>query len=311
MRPRSCPGCGRDRGRCPLQRARGCVSVDGASATQVAGSFPLLDEAVGVTESMVATLAHEGRYDRPTRCGEPFTVTPGRIALRFAPDRVVGALTDDDTPGGPADASMVGLTDRRGAALHRAFVTGESDRMIVRALGHLAPSDPHRALYFGTEPEPPPSQSPVGATASIDAILTGGRERLRSLCAEGNERYCQITPDWVPRIFEFLCDSGLPVDLAVAFEGMAQACRGEIHAALREGPRLLTGFADAAVDIDLARVEGCAVVRSSGPAGSVSAIELYDAGGSCSAMLTQFGPVDPGVRGEWEAMAQSLCESAV
>lgn len=304
-----CPGCGRDRGRCPLQRSRGCVTVDGASATEVAGAFPLLDSAVAVTESMTAVLAHEGSYARPTCYGEDFTVTAGRIVLRIAPERVVGAVTDDDTPGGPADASMVGLTDRRGAALHRAFVTADPDRMIVRALGHLAPSDPHREMLFGAVPDTA-APSVGGAAALIDPILTGGRERLRALCATGPDRYRQIATDWIPRIFEYLCDSGLSTDLAVVSEGVAQVCRGEIHAALREGPRLLTGFTDAAVDIDLARVDGCAVVRSIGPAGAVSAIELYDAGGTCSAVLTQFGHVDNDVRLAWEAMAQSLCETA-
>lgn len=307
MRARHCPGCGRDRGRCPLQRSRGCVAVDGASATQVAGAFPLLDTAVAVTESMIATLAHEGRYARPTVCGEEFAPASGRIALRFVPDRVVGAVTDEDTPGGPADASMVGLTDRRGAAVHRAFVTGDPDRMIVRALGHLSPSDPHGGMLFGADPH----RSPGGVgDAVIDPILTGGRERLRALCAAGAERYCPIAPEWIPRIFEYLCDSGLPTDFAVVSDGVAQACRGPIHAALREGPRLLTGFADAAVDIDLARVDGCAVVRSQGEGGTVSTIEMYDAGGACSALLTQFGRVDAEVRPAWEAMAQSLCENA-
>ncbi len=299
---RPCPGCGRDRGRCPLQRAAGPASVDGASATEVAGAFPLLDTAVAVTESMVATLAHEGRYARPTRCGEEFTVTEGRIALRFSPDVVVGAVTDDDTPGGPADASMVGLTDRRGAALHRAFVTGDSDRMVVRALGHLAPSDPHREMVFGAAPCAP-SDGP--GAAEIDAILRGGRGRLRVLCAQGPDRYRPIAPEWIPRVFEFLCDTALPVDFAVISEGVAQACRGTIHAALPEGPRLLTGFADAAVDIDLARVDGCAVVRT----GPGAAIELYDAGGTCSALLGHLSPVDTAVRLEWEAMVQSLCEA--
>ncbi|WP_461168315.1 hypothetical protein [Tsukamurella serpentis] len=262
-----------------------------------------------MTESMVATLAHEGRYDRPTSCGEEFSVHAGRIALRIVPERVVGAVTDDDTPGGPADASMVGLTDRRGAAVHRAFVTADPDRMIVRALGHLAPSDPHRAMLFGATP-PTPSPGTADAAAQIDPILNGGRERLRALCSAGPQRYRQITTAWVPRIFDHLCDSGLPTDLAVVSEGVAQVCRGEIHAALREGQRLLTGFADAAVDIDLARVDGCAVVRSTGPAGAVSAIELYDAGGACSAVLTQFGRVGSDVHLAWEAMVQSLCETA-
>lgn len=287
--------------------------MEGTAATEVAGVLPMLDEAVGVTESMVATLAHEGRYDHPTRCGQPLTVGPGRIALRIAPQRVVGAVTDDDTRGGPAEASMVGLVDRRGAALHRAFVTGDSDRMVVRALGHLAPADESRELLFGAalSSPTPASPTPLLEPSPVDEILSrDGRDRLQQLCELDADRYQKISTEWVPRIFEYLCDSGTPVGFAVFNTGVMQACYGRIHAALREGPGLLTGFADAAVQIDLAHVDGCAVVRSDGAHGLDSAIELYDAGGSCAAMLTQFGTPDRATRMEWEAVARSVCEAS-
>ncbi len=307
MRPASCPGCGR--GRCPLQRARGCTSVEGATAMDVARALPLLDQAVAVTDSMVATLAHEGRYSPPTQPGDPFTVVPGRIALRIAPDRVAGAVTDDDAPGGPADASMVGLVDRRGGALHRTFVTAEADRMVVRALGHLSPTDPHREVLFPVSAGGRPERAARGPGAHpVDAILADeGARRVRGLCALDERRYCQIPSSRVAQVLEFLCDTGTPVGIAVFGGGIAQASCGRIEAVLPEGPRLLTGFHDAAVDIDLARVDNCAVVR---PAGDehAAAIELYDASGACCALLTQFDGADRAVRLDWEAAAASLCE---
>ncbi|MCA0155269.1 hypothetical protein LB823_03540 [Tsukamurella sp. M9C] len=308
MRPASCPGCGR--GRCPLQRARGCASVEGATAIDVAGALPLLDRAVAVTDSMVATLAHEGRYSPPTVPGDPFAVPAGRIALRIAPDRVVGAITDDDAPGGPADASMVGLVDRRGGALHRTFVTAEPDRMVVRALGHLSPADPHREILFPSSGDIGPERAaPAPHADPVDAILADeGARRVRGLCALGDQRYCQIPPSRIAQVLEFLCETGIPVGIAVFASGIAQACSGRIEAVLPEGPRLLTGFHDAAVDIDLARVDNCAVVRTAGDE-HAAAIELYDASGACCALLTQFAGADRIARLEWDAAAASLCEA--
>lgn len=306
MRPDSCPGCGR--GRCALQRARGWRRVDGASAIDVATALPLLDRAVAVTDSMIATLAHEGRYSRPSRPGEPFAVEPGRIALRLAPDRVVGAVTDDDAPGGPADASMVGLVDRRGGAVHRTFVTGGPDRMVVRALGHLAPTDPHREILFpaGAVSD---SGAPTTGAHPIDAILADeGARRVRGLCALDEERYCQIPTPRIAQVLEYLCETGTPVGIAVFAAGLAQAACGRIEAVLHEGPRLLTGFHDAAIDIDLGRVDNCAVVRTGGEE-HAAAIELYDASGACCALLTQFDGADRAVRLDWEAAAASLCDA--
>ncbi|WP_329254331.1 hypothetical protein OG223_28180 [Streptomyces sp. NBC_01478] len=60
------------------------------------------------------------------------------------------------------------------------------------------------------------------------------------------------------------------------------------------------------MEIDLAAVRACHLVRSTAAHGPTSALELDDEDGRCVAMITQFGMVGEDVHGAWEDLAASL-----
>ncbi|MDF0530615.1 hypothetical protein P0W64_13645 [Tsukamurella sp. 8F] len=310
-----CSTCGRHPSACRrLQAAaRAGDRVLDALAADVAGSFTLLTSTVAVTESMVATLVHDGEYRAPSLRGGALQVTPGRVALRIAPERVVGAVLADN-PDEHLEATMIALLDDRGAPVHRTWVRDGADRLIVESFDHRdawGTSGAEAAGLLSTMPTPPePAPWRDGdLPAQIDAILADdGKDRYHELVA--SDELHAIPVDLLPQVFEFLCGSATPVGVAVFHGGVAQVCAGPLHTALREGDQLLAGYADAALEIDLALVDGCGLVRSHGVHGPTTSIELYDAAGRCAALLTQFGLVDAGVHADWEAMCTSLRTAA-
>ncbi|MFE5917188.1 hypothetical protein [Streptomyces sp. NPDC056468] len=101
---------------------------------------------------------------------------------------------------------------------------------------------------------------------------------------------------------------GLPIGVAVFAPSAMQACNGRVHVTERTvGGRVFAAIAQSSVEIDLAHVRACHLVRSTAAHGSTSAIELDDdEDGRCVAVITQFGMVGEQVHMAWEHLAASL-----
>ena len=111
----------------------------------------------------------------------------------------------------------------------------------------------------------------------------------------------------LPAVLDHVCSVGLPIGVAVFAPGAVQACGGRVHVTDRTaGGRVFAAVGQSSVEIGLAGVRACHLVRSTAAHGPTSAIELDDADGRRVAVVTQFGIVGEDVHAAWEHLAASL-----
>ena len=143
--------------------------------------------------------------------------------------------------------------------------------------------------------------------AQLDAVLADGGAARREVFHRYRGEHRPIEVDVVPAVLDHVCSVGLPIGVAVFAPAAMQACGGRVHVTDRTvGGRVFAAVADSSVEIDLAGVRACHLVRSTAAHGPTSALELDDEDGRCVAVITQFGMVGEDVHAAWEHLAASL-----
>ncbi|WOF23704.1 hypothetical protein N8K70_03225 [Microbacterium betulae] len=265
-------------------------------------ALPLLEYALAVTGGYAAVMAQTGRFATPTEPGQALVAPHGRIALRVDPERLRAGVVDRGR-----GERMLQFVDRRDDVVHRVRALSPTDTLVFDGLarpeGKLGAEAPRDAL--------PPVRTPwheADQLAQLDGILADGgvmrRQRLVDLY-EGEVRSVELGV--LPIVLDHLCATQLPVSAAVFSGGVVQLADGVVQlvSSSDEG-RLGTVLGQCTIDVDLALVHESVLVRSHGPHGQTSAIELYDAHGRTVAMFTQLGIVGAEAHAAWEDLADSL-----
>ncbi|MDQ1027987.1 putative heme degradation protein [Streptomyces umbrinus] len=191
----------------------------------------------------------------------------------------------------------------------------EGDRLLVGLAGtveagasasgpHVVPDGPPMVPDV---PERVPAWEGGDQLAQLDAVLADGGAARREAFHRYRGEHRPIEADVVPAVLDHVCSVGLPIGLAVFAPAAMQACGGRVHVTDRTvGGRVFAALAESSVEIDLAGVRACHLVRSTAAHGPTSALELDDEDGRCVAVITQFGMVGEDVHAAWEHLAASL-----
>ncbi|WP_159498711.1 hypothetical protein [Microbacterium sp. 18062] len=291
-----------DGARCANCRAGRMLTARRVSAAmdEVLGSLPLLERPAAVTANAVARITQIGVYAAPSRPGEPIHWAEGRTTLRLHADAVVAAfLTEPAGQGdGPPALRLVGPGD---APAHQCHALLDADRLALDGLAR-APEEEGAPRTAVVPPLPVPVDDGSDQLGRIDALLTRPRAPYVP--------HRHIDPDVLPALFEHACAVGLALGAAVLSGCAFHGTQGDLHSVARmEGITTVT-MTDATVELDLAAVSSCLLVRSHAAHGPTSALELYDGEHRCVAMISQFGLVDAGVHAAWEELTESLPDVA-
>ena len=287
---------------CCGARRGGSVRLIDARMPELARCLTLFQYVQAVTGGPVARIDQAGSYAQPSLRGEAFAVRPGSIALRLDADGIDTAVVARDESTG---AVALRLLDTEGRTVHQGRLLSEGDRLLVG----LAPTvnAGARAAVASESPEVPAWEN-GDQLAQLDAVLAdGGQARRAAFHRYRGGEHRPIDVDVVASVLDHVCSVGLPVGVAVFAPAVMQACAGRVHVTDRTvGGRVFAALAESSVEIDLAAVRACHVVRSAAAHGPTSALELDDEDGQCVAVITQFGMVGEDVHGAWEDLAASL-----
>ncbi|KPI06670.1 hypothetical protein OK074_4109 [Actinobacteria bacterium OK074] len=285
-------------GCCPRRRDSARL-IDGRMP-ELARCLTLFQHVQAVTGGPVARIDQAGSYAVPTLRGDAFAVRPGSIALRVDGAGIPSAVVARD--GG---AVAVRLLDPAGRTVHEGRLLSEGDRLL---LGLVRTVDAG-AWFTGPSaavPEVPPWQN-GDQLAQLDAVLADGGASRRAAFHDYRGEHRPIDVDVVASVLDHVWSVGLPIGVAVFAPSAMQACAGRVHVTDRTvRGRLFAAIADSSVEIDLAAVRSCHLVRSTATHGPTSALELDDGEGRCVAVVTQFGVVGEDVHAAWEDLAESL-----
>ncbi|UIX30237.1 hypothetical protein [Streptomyces sp. GQFP] len=272
-----------------------------ARMPELARCLTLFQYVQAVTGGPVARIDQAGSYAVPSLRGDAFAVRPGAIALRLDGDGVASAVVERDESSGSV---AVHLIDGAGRTVHQGRLLSEGDRLLVG----LAPTVEAGASAVGASAVPEvPAWESGDQLAQFDAVLADGGVARRAAFDRYRGEHRAIDVGVVPSVLDHVCSVGLPIGVAVFAPAVMQACAGRVHVTDRTvGGRVFAAVAESSVEIDLAGVRECHLVRASGAHGPTSALELDDEDGRCVAVVTQFGVVGVDVYGVWEQLAASL-----
>ena len=257
----------------------------------MAQALPVLGYVVSVTANDAALLSHTGEYLRPALPGEALRCGEEHISLRVNPALVCDTLL---TPRALTLANATGT--------HRAYLTPDSDRLVVEAL-QLAPAEePEIAVPLADWADA--DWADADQITHLDALTP---ERYQVLPFTGSRR---IAPRVIPFLLSHLTDMSLPFTMAVPGGGCVQLHRGRAALVEYAGNHVAAVFGAARYAMDPDAISECWVTRAHSAAGPTSAVELYDHGNRCVTVITQTGPVCDHLHEAWEAIVASLpdCE---
>lgn len=283
----------------------GSVRLIDARMPELARCLTLFQYVQAVTGGPVARIDQAGSYAEPTLLGEAFAVRPGAIALRIDAAGIDTAVVarDDDT-----GSVALRLLDAGGRTVHQGRLLSEGDRL----LAGLAPTVHAGARPAAQAPPPPPSPEVPpwqdgDQLVQLDAVLADGGVSRRSSFHRYGGAHRPVEVDVIASVLDHVCSIGLPIGVGVFAPATLQSCAGRVHVTDRTvGGRVFAALADSSVEIDLAAVRACHLVRSTAAHGPTSALELDDGDGRCVAVITQFGMVGEDVHEAWEDLAASL-----
>ncbi|MFG2553918.1 hypothetical protein ACGFWF_28745 [Streptomyces sp. NPDC048581] len=287
-------------GCCP--RRGDSVRLIDSPMPELARCLTLFQYVQAVTAGPVARIDQAGSYAVPSLRGDAFAVRPGEIALRLDADGVAAAVVARDEGTGSV---AVRLLDADGRTVHQGRLLSEGDRLLVGLAGTVATGSP------GTERPSPATELAAWENgdqlAQLDAVLTDGGIARRQAFDRYRGEHRPIDVGVIPSVLDHVCSVGLPIGVAVFAPAAMQACVGRVHVTDRTvGGRVFAAIAESSVEIDLAGVRACHLVRSTAAHGPTSALELDDEDGRCVAVITQFGIVGEQVHAAWEHLAASL-----
>lgn len=293
-------------GGCPFEgccpRRNSSVRLIDARMPELARCLTLFRYVQAVTGGPVARIDQAGSYAVPSLRGDAFAVQPGSIALRLDAEGVDSAVVVRDEGTGSV---ALHLFDTDGRTAHQGRLLSDGDRL----LAGLTPT-----VHAGSTAAAPPS-APLAVPAwengdqlaQLDAVLADGGAARRAAFDRYRGEHREIEAGVVSAVLDHVCSVGLPVGVAVFGPSALQACGGPVHVTDRTvGGRVFAAIADSSVEIDLAAVRACHLVRSTAAHGPTSALELDDEDGRCVAVITQFGIVGERVHTAWEDLAASL-----
>ncbi|GHB76416.1 hypothetical protein GCM10010306_082960 [Streptomyces umbrinus] len=282
-------------------RRNGTARLIDARMPELARCLTLFQYVQAVTGGPVARIDQAGSYAVPSLRGEAFAVRPGSIALRIDSAGVDTAVVarDEDT-----GSVALRLLDAEGRTVHQGRLLSEGDRL----LSGLAGTVDAGASAAGPPVVPDvPEWESGDQLAQLDAVLADGGAARREAFHRYRGEHRPIEVDVVPAVLDHVCSVGLPIGVAVFAPAAMQACGGRVHVTDRTvGGRVFAAVAESSVEIDLAGVRACHLVRSTAAHGPTSALELDDEDGRCVAVITQFGMVGEDVHAAWEHLAASL-----
>ncbi|GGZ03610.1 hypothetical protein GCM10010365_23110 [Streptomyces poonensis] len=282
-------------------RRNSAVRLIDTRMPELARCLTLFRYVQAVTGGPVAHIDQAGSYAVPSLRGDAFAVQPGSIALRIDPDGVASAVVEHDKG---TDSVTLRLLDADGRTVHQGRLLSEGDRLLAGLVGTVDAGAP--AAGPSAAPEVPAWEN-GDQLAQLDAILTDGGAARRRASGRYRGTHRAIDVSVVPAVLDHVCSVGLPIGVAVFAPAAMQACSGRLHVTDQTiDGRVFAAFADGSVEIDLAGVRACHLVRSTAAHGPTSAIELDDADGRCVAVITQFGIVGEDVHTAWEDLATSL-----
>ena len=300
-------------------RRNGTARLIDARMPELARCLTLFQYVQAVTGGPVARIDQAGSYAVPSLRGEAFAVRPGSIALRIDADGVDAAVVARDEGTGSV---ALRLLDAEGRTVHQGRLLSEGDRLLVALAGTVdagasgagppvvpdgPPMVPGLPSMVPAVPEHVPAWEGGDQLAQLDAVLADGGAGRREVFHRYRGEHRPIEVDVVPAVLDHVCSVGLPIGVAVFAPAAMQACGGRVHVTDRTvGGRVFAAVADSSVEIDLAGVRACHLVRSTAVHGPTSALELDDEDGRCVAVITQFGMVGEDVHAAWEHLAASL-----
>ncbi|MEV2234746.1 hypothetical protein AB0H69_40130 [Streptomyces phaeochromogenes] len=300
-------------------RRNGSARLIDARMPELARCLTLFQYVQAVTGGPVARIDQAGSYAVPSLRGEAFAVRPGSIALRIDGAGVDTAVVarDEDT-----GSVALRLLDAEGRTVHQGRLLSEGDRLLAGLAGTVEagasaagrpvvpagpPITPDGPLAVPDVPECVPEWEDGDQLAQLDAVLADGGAARREVFHRYRGEHRPIEVDVVPAVLDHVCSVGLPIGVAVFAPAAMQACGGRVHVTDRTvGGRVFAAVAESSVEIDLAGVRACHLVRSTAAHGPTSALELDDGDGRCVAVITQFGMVGEDVHAAWEHLAESL-----
>lgn len=283
-------------------RRNSSVRLIDARMPELARCLTLFQYVQAITGGPVARIEQAGSYAVPSLLGEAFAVRPGSIALRIDGGSIASAVVARDEDTGTVALSLL---DADGRTVHQGRLLSEGDRLLAGLAGTVAPGLP--AAGPSTAASGVPEWESGDQLAQLDAVLTDGGAARRAAFHRYRGEHRAIGTDVVPAVLDHVCSVGLPIGIAVFGPGALQACGGRVHVTDRTvGGRVFAAIADSSVEIDLAGVRACRLVRSTAAHGPTSALELDDGDGRCVAVVTQFGMVGEDVHAAWEHLAASL-----
>lgn len=284
-------------GCCP--RRNGSVRLIDPRMPELARCLTLFQYVQAVTGGPVARIDQAGSYAVPSLRGDAFAVQPGSIALRLDAGGIEAAVVARDE-----SAVSVRLLDAEGRTVHQGRLLSEGDRLLAGLAGTVEAGA--RADGPSTPPDVPAWEN-GDQLAQLDAVLADGGVARRGAFDRYRGEHRAIEAGVVPAVLDHVCSVGLPIGVAVFAPAAMQACGGRVHVTDRTvGGRVFAAIAESSVEIDLAGVRACHLVRSTAAHGPTSAIELDDEDGRCVAVITQFGIVGEDVHAAWEHLAASL-----
>ncbi|MEU3612872.1 hypothetical protein ABZ725_11255 [Streptomyces sp. NPDC006872] len=281
-------------------RRNGTARLIDARMPELARCLTLFQYVQAVTGGPVARIDQAGSYAVPSLRGDAFAVRPGSIALRMDADGVASAVVARDEETGSV---ALHLLDADGRTVHQGRLLSAGDRLLTGLVGTIDAGSP---AARPTPPEVPPWQH-GDQLAQLDAVLADGGAARRAAFEEYGGEHRPIDVDVLPAVLDHVCSVGLPIGVAVFAPAAMQACNGRVHVTDRTvGGRVFAAIENSSVEIDLAGVGACHLVRSTAAHGPTSALELDDEDGRCVAVITQFGMVGEQVHEAWEQLTASL-----
>ncbi|MFV0434994.1 MAG: hypothetical protein ACK5LO_13570 [Leucobacter sp.] len=273
-----------------------------ASVSDVAQSLVLLERPAAITENSAARITQVGAYTAPSSPDGPFLIERGRIAVRIDAEAVTGAFLVGSDAGGAPDSAFPALRlhgpgDR---IVHRCHALESIDRLV---LDGIARAEGSVIAAEGAAFQPVASRR---ADELPDQLQRMDELVTRASGHEPSLPHRHIDPGVLFAVFEHVSNVALPLGIAVLSAAALQAVQEVVESvSWRDGAAVVTVHG-AILEIALAGVHHCILLRLQGAHGPTSVLELYDLDNRCIAVLTQFGIVGAEVHEAWEHLTDSL-----
>lgn len=217
--------------------------------------------------------------------------------------------------------------DGDGTAVHKVYMTEGTDAAAWNALIHRFTAPVQSPLLDVVEVAPPLSEERLDSQIDVDALRADWRAmrdphdffallkrhrtvRTQALRLVGNAFARQVRVGAIEDVLTAAAASALPLMVFVGSPGVVQIHSGPVHVVKRMGPWLNVLDDDFNLHLRDDHVVEAWIVSKPSPDGSVTSLELYDAGGH--QVVQVFGLRKPGIpeRADWRALLATVADHA-